>query len=71
MHLYHMAMIKAVFKIVLFQETSPLRVPNIVYQLVLPDENTARFEDKIREAEKEIGIAPENGVLILYKRQLK
>lgn len=52
------------------QETSPLRVPNIVYQLVLPDENTARFEDKIREAEKEIGIAPENGVLILYKRQL-
>lgn len=52
------------------QETSPLWVPNIVYQLVLPDENTARFEDKIREAEKEIGIAPENGVLILYKRQL-
>jgi hypothetical protein len=37
--------------------------------LRLPDENTARFEDRIREAEKEIGIAPENGVVILYKRQ--
>jgi hypothetical protein len=35
------------------------------YILRLPDENTARFEDRIREAEKEIGIAPENGVVIL------
>ena len=67
MHLYHMAMIKAVFKIVVFQEFSPLRAPT--YILRLPDENTARFEDRIREAEKEIGITPENGVVILYKRQ--
>ena len=49
------------------QESSPLQAPT--YILRLPDENTARFEDRIREAEKEIGIAPENGVVILYKRQ--
>jgi hypothetical protein len=51
-----MAMIKAVFKIVVFQEFSPLRAPT--YILRLPDENTARVEDRIREAEKEIGITP-------------
>ncbi|VDI79957.1 spastic paraplegia 7 [Mytilus galloprovincialis] len=37
------------------------------YVLTLPDSNY-KFEEKIREAEKKLGIAPENGVSIHYEK---